>query len=140
VKLFFGKTLVGEEAEWIGELLRVHIPAGANPKLWVLHYLAIGSPIDVVAFWVSLVTIIYCGRKKRYVEMFYILVFYLSLAFYIYRPFAWTRYVSILFPIQIMIADVLKNRPRLTAALLMVSVGACYYVQAGLFQGQMGEP
>jgi hypothetical protein len=140
VKVFFGKTLVGEEAEWIGELLRVHVPPGANAKLWVLHYLAIGSPMDVAAFWMSMATIIYCGVKKRHAEMFYILVFYLSLAFFIYRPFAWSRYVSVLFPIQIMVADAVKGRPRLAAALLMMSVGASYYVQVALFEGRIGEP
>jgi hypothetical protein len=96
--------------------------------------------MDVVAFWISLATIVYCGVKKRYAEMLYILVFYLSLAFFIYRPFAWTRYVSVLLPIQIMVADAVKGRPRLAAALLMVSIGASYYVQVALFQGRIGEP
>ena len=126
---------------WIADLLVNHVPPGANPKLWVLGYLSF-SPLllEVISFWVSLLAIGYCAVQKRYVEMFYIGGFYLSLAFYIYRPFAWTRYVSVLFPIQIMIADWLRSRPRLMAAFLMVSVGTSYFVQRKLFQGHMGEP
>jgi len=72
--------------------------------------------------------------------MFYIALFNLSLVFYLYRPFAWTRYVSVLFPIYIMVADWVRNKPRLAAVILLASAGTCYYVQRTLFQGQMGEP
>lgn len=138
---FLGTTAVASNADWISDLLVNHVPQGANPKLWVLKYLAF-SPryLEVIAFWISLTAVAYCAVKKRYVEMFYIGGFYLSLAFYLYRPFAWTRYVSVLFPIQIMLADWLRDRPRLAAATLIVSAGTCYYVQRELFVGRMGEP
>ncbi|HSH38371.1 MAG TPA: hypothetical protein VK993_06270 [Chthoniobacterales bacterium] len=136
-----GTTAVASNADWISDLLVNHVPEGANPKLWVLKYLAF-SPryLEVIAFWMSLLTVGYCAVRKRYVEMFYIGGFYLSLAFYLYRPFAWTRYVSVLFPIQIMLADWLRAKPRLAAAMLVVSAGTCYFIQRELFQGRMGEP
>ena len=138
---FLGTTAVASNADWISDLLINHVPPGRNPKLWVLEYLAF-SPrlLEVIAFWLSIATIVYCALKKRYVEMFYIAGFYLSLAFYLYRPFAWTRYVSVLFPIQIMLADFLRTRPRLATAMLIVSTGTCYFFQRKLFAGQMGEP
>ncbi len=56
--------------------------------------------------------------------MFYIDLFNLSLLVYLYRPFPWTRYVSVLFPIQIMVADWVKDSPRLAAAVVMGAVGS----------------
>lgn len=136
-----GTTAVASNTDWISDLLVNHVPQGANPKLWVLRYLAFSPRIfEVVAFWASMLAILYCARKKRYLEMFYIGTFNLSLVFYLYRPFAWTRYVSVLFPIYIMLADWLQTKPRLTTALLLMSTGTCYFVQRKLFMGQMGEP
>jgi hypothetical protein len=140
LRVVAGRTMIGEEAEWINELLRVHIPPGMNPKLWVLHYLTIGSPIDVVAFGISIIGIIYCFARRRDAEALYILIFYATLAFYIYRPFAWTRYVSVLFPLQLMVGRLLANRPRTTAATIAACAASACYIQLRLFQNQLGEP
>ena len=136
-----GTTAIASNTDWIADLLTNHVPRGANARLWVFQYLAFSPRIlEVIAFWISVAAIVYCALKKRYAEMFYIAVFNLSLVFYLYRPFGWTRYVSVLFPIYIMVADWVRNKPRLAAAILLASAGTCYYVQRTLFQGQMGEP
>ena len=47
VKLFFGKTLVGEEAEWIGELLRAkreQIQSYGSCTIWPSVHLSMSSP------------------------------------------------------------------------------------------------
>lgn len=138
---FLGTTAVGSNADWISDLLTHHVPPGADAKLWVFKYLAFSPRVlEVIAFWLSMLGIAYCGYRKRYAEMFYIGAFNLSLVFYLYRPFAWTRYVSVLFPVQIMIADFLRDKPRVATALLIASAASCYWVQRALFQGQMGEP
>ena len=136
-----GTTAVASNTDWISDLLINHVPKGANPKLWVLQYVAFSARIlEVAAFWLSMAAIAYCAWKKRYAEMFYIAAFNLSLAFYLYRPFAWTRYVSVLFPIYIMVADWLRAKPRLTCAVLITCTATCYFFQRKLFMGQMGEP
>jgi hypothetical protein len=135
-----GTNSVAAGHEWVRELVANHVPPGTNPKLWVLQYVSFSWHAEPIAFWVSIVAIGYCGWKRRYAEMFYIVAFYLSLAVYIYRPFPWTRYVSVLFPIQLMIADVLKNKPRLTCAVLMISAATCCYIQRDLFRDYYGEP
>jgi hypothetical protein len=136
-----GTDAVASNTDWISDLLTNHVPQGANAKLWVFKYLAF-SPrlLEVIAFWSSMLAIAYCGWRRRYLAMFYIAAFNFSLCVYLYRPFAWTRYVSVLFPIQIMLADVLRNKPRLMAAVLIASAGTSYMVQRKLFQGLMGEP
>jgi hypothetical protein len=137
----FGTTAVTSNAGWLEDLLANHIPVGANPYLWVLRYLTFSDRfLELGAFWISMVAALYCLLKRRYAELFYIAAFNLSLAFYLYRPFGWTRYVSVFFPIQIMLADWLKNRPRLTAVVLTASVGMCYFIQRELFAGRLGEP
>ncbi len=140
VKIGLGTTLVGQESDWVNELIEHHVPAGVNPRLWVLHYLAIGSPIDAIAFWTSFAGIIYCLVRRRWVEGLYISIFYASLAFYIYRPFAWTRYVSVLFPLQFMIAHGLRGRERWTLIVLVLCVVYTYSLQFALFQLGISEP
>ena len=136
-----GTDAIVSNADWVSDLLTNHVPKGANAKLWVFTYLAFSPRVlEVTAFWFSILAAAYCAWKKRYAEMFYIAAFNLSLCVYLYRPFAWTRYVSVLFPIQIMLADLTKNKPRLAAAILIASAGTSYFVQRNLFQGLMGEP
>ena len=136
-----GTDAVASNANWISDLLTNHVPKHSNPKLWVVEYLAASPHVfEVMAFWLSILAAGYCALKKRYLEAFYIAAFNCSLVFYLYRPFAWTRYVSVLFPVQIMAAAWLKNRPRLATALLLASVGSCYFVQRRLLMGQLGEP
>lgn len=138
VMLDTSATQVG--AEWVHELIATHVPHGGNPTLWVLKYLSFSWHIEIIAFWISLVAIVYCGFKKRYAEMFYMSAFNVSLLFYLYRPFGWTRYVSVFFPIYIMFADWLKTKPRLACAVVMSCAAACCYMQIELFLGHIGEP
>ena len=135
-----GTSSVAAGADWARELVSNHVPPGMNPKLWVLQYVAFSWNVEMFAFWGSVAAMVYCAVKKRYAELFYIAMFNLSMAFYLYRPFPWTRYVSVLFPIQIMVAHGLKGRPRLTCVLIVLSVAACCYLQKDLFLGRRGEP
>jgi hypothetical protein len=128
-------------ASWIDDLMKNHVPPGENAKWWVFKYLSF-SPryAEVITFWASVAAILYTLWRRRYAEMFYIAAFNLSLVVYLYRPFPWTRYASVLFPVQIMIADWLKDKPRLAAAVVTVSAGSCYLVQRKLFGNVFGEP
>jgi len=136
-----GTTVARENGPWAQGLVTSMVPQGMNANLWVLNYLAFSTHwVEVVAFWAGVSALVYCAVKKRYAEMFYIAFFYFSLAIYLYRPFPWSRLVSVLFPLYILVADLLRERPRLTAVVLLVSVGFCYFVQIELFQGRMGEP
>jgi hypothetical protein len=121
---------------WTEEFM--HLP---NPHLAIFQQLAYaGRPIDIAAFWIAVPTAVYCAVRKRYLEMFYIVLFYLSLAVFLYRPYPWSRYVSVLFPIQVMFADFLKNKPKLALGLIAASIVYTYRLQIQLFQGHIGEP
>ena len=135
-----GTSSVAAGADWVKELVTNHVPPGMNPKLWVLQYVAFSTNVEMLAFWGSVAAMVYCAVKKRYAELFYVAMFNLSMAFYVYRPFPWTRYVSVLFPLQIMAADWLKNKPRLTCALLIIAAVVSCYLQRELFLGKRGEP
>lgn len=137
---FWGTSSNQALAEWFRDLIENHVPPGVNPKLWVFSYLAFSWRAETVAFWVSIVAAVICGWKKRYVEMFYIAAFNCSLLVNLYRPFPWTRYVSVLFPIQLVVAGWLRDRPRLTCTVLMICAAISCYMQMQLFLGRFGEP
>lgn len=136
-----GTTAFREAAPWIDSLVEGSVPAGHSAYVWVLKYLALnGRWMEVLPFWAAVAAMGYCLAKRRLLEFLYIAIFYVSLAFYIYRPFPWSRYVSVLFPVQIMAADFLKDKPRLTAVLLVVTLITCYHIHIELFEARIGEP
>jgi hypothetical protein len=117
------------------------IAAAPNPHSSLLRYLAYaGRWSEVLPFWLSVAAIIYCAMRKLYAEMFYLLMFYCSLGYLFYRPYSWSRYVSIFFPMQIMVADWLKGRPRLAMAVVAICIVFSYRLQSDLFQARIGEP
>lgn len=126
--------------KWTADLLSYHIPAGTNPQWWSFKYLFISMHKECIYTWFSIIGAIYLGIRKRYLEMFYILLFYFSLAFYIYRPFAFSRYVAAFFPCFLIIAEILRNRPRLQITVLSSFIVISYYFQIRLFLGFLGEP
>ena len=136
-----GTTVMEQNSPWAQELNATWIHGAMNVKLWVLQYLAFSSHwLEVTAFWAGLGALVYCWKTGRGTEMFYISFLYLSLSVYVYRPFPWSRIVSVLFPVQILAAALLRGKPRLTAFVLVVAVLAGGYVQLQLFGGHLGEP
>lgn len=135
-----GTGVLQSNAEWTAELIKVHIPPGVAPRWWVLGYLTCGPHWEVLAFWVGVAAAGYCYAKRRYGELFYILLFYFSVAIYTYRPFPWSRFVSVLFPIYFMAADWVKRKPRLAMCLVALSCVITLYVQIELFAEHVGEP
>jgi hypothetical protein len=136
-----GTNAFKELAPWVDSLVEGSVPPGHSPYVWVLKYLCFnGRWIDVIPFWVAVAAMVYCAIKRRPLELLYIAFFYLSLAIHIYRPFPWSRYVSVLFPVQIMAADFLKNRPRAAAVALGLAIMHSYKIQIELFRLESGEP
>lgn len=136
-----GTSAMREIAPWINDLVTGSVPPGQSPHVWVLRYLSWeGRWIDVLPFWVGVAGMVYCAIKRRPLEFFYIALFYLSLAVHIYRPFPWSRYVSVLFPVQIMLADLFRERPRALAVLVALSIIHSYRIQIELFAARAGEP
>lgn len=140
VLLKIGTTTAQSNADWKQELINVHIRSDEDPRLWVLRYLAYGPHWEVIAFWAGIATAIYCYCKRRYAEAFYVCLFYASMAVYVYRPFPWSRFISVLFPMYIMVADLLKGKPRLATFFIAGVVGMAIYVQIRLFSELVGEP
>ena len=135
-----GTTTAQANADWKQELINIHIRSEEDPRLWVLRYLSYGPHWEVIAFWAGIAAAIYCLVRKRYAEMFYVCLFYASMAVYVYRPFPFSRFISVLFPIYIMAGDFLKTKPRL-ATLFIAAMFACsLYVQIRLFSEYVGEP
>ena len=66
--------------------------------------------------------------------------FILSFAFYLYRPFPFSRYTSTLFPLALMVADATKRVPGLQAFTLCIAVVLSHYYEVLLFTDHIGEP
>lgn len=138
---FLGTTVMEQNSPWAQELNTTWIHGAMNVKVWILQYLAFSSHwLEVFAFWSGLAALVYCWKTERWTEMFYICFLYLSLSVYVYRPFPWSRIVSILFPVQMLAAALLRGKPRLTAFILIIAVLVGGYIQLQLFGGHLGEP
>ena len=132
---------VAEQAYWQQELL-AQIPAGENAKLWVLRYIALppGNHNEFVYFWGLVIAAIYCWRRRMQVEAVFIVVFLLSFALYLYRPFPFSRFASTFFPLALMIADATRKVPALQALVITVAVAVSHHYEVMLFSGRFGEP
>jgi hypothetical protein len=127
-------------AGWQEELLRVHVPPGANPKLWVLRYLALPGNKEALFFWASVGCIAWCWVKRLRVEALYIAFFLLWHALYLYRPFPFSRYTSVLFPLTLMVAHALRRWPAVQALAVAFSVVLAHHHEVLLFTDRLGEP
>ncbi len=132
--------IVTATAGWQQELLTNHVPAGANAKLWVLRYLTLPGHKEFVFFWAAVAAGAWCWRRRLHVEAGFIALFLLSHLVYLYRPFPFTRYVSVLFPLALMAADLLKRSPPLQALAVALALALSTRTQALLFLQRMGEP
>lgn len=116
------------------------MPAGVNAKLWVLEYVALPGHPEWLYFWAAAAALVWAWKRGQRVEALFIAAFLASHAVYLYRPFPFTRYVSVLLPLALMVADALKQMPRLqtfvVAAALVLSVRS----EALLFLNRWGEP
>lgn len=135
-----GTDPVTATAGWQQELVKNHVPAGMNPKLWVLEYLALPGHKEPVFFWATLAAAVYCWVRRLRVEALFIAVFLLSFAVYLYRPFPFSRYTSVLFPLALMAADALKRAPILQAFAVASAAALAQYYQVLLFTMRIGEP
>lgn len=143
--MFLAKALTGQsifdaQMPWLANLLLYHIPAGENPILWVLKYIALPGHKEWIYFWFSIITIVYCWIKKRHLEALYIAVFLGSFFFRLYRPFPFSRFVSVLFPISIMYAEWFKHQFKWQLASLFACIIISHTYILCLYLGIMGEP
>lgn len=127
---------------WQLDLLQNQVPAGENPKLWVLRFVALppGNHNEFVFFWAAIVAAGFCLRQRLRVEAAFIAFFLLSFAFYLYRPFPFTRYVSALFPLALMVAYAVRRSPALQAGVLGIAVSFSHFYETMLFSDRFGEP
>ncbi len=139
---FAGTDPVAATAGWQQELLEHHVPAGANPKLWVLRFIALppGNHSEFVFFWGLIAAIAWCWHQRLHVEAAFIGVFLLSFAVYLYRPFPFTRYASVLFPLALMVAHATRRVPALQALALGLAVALSHHFEVMLFSNRFGEP
>ncbi|MCP3140483.1 hypothetical protein [Pyxidicoccus xibeiensis] len=135
-----GTDPVAATAGWQEELLTVHVPPGANPKLWVLRYLMLPGKKEALFFWASVAAAGYCWVRRLRVEALYIVFFLLSHAVYLYRPFPFSRYTSVLFPLTLMVADALRRWPSMQAVALALAVAVSHHHEVILYMNRGGEP
>ncbi len=67
-------------------------------------------------------------------------LFVLSFAFYLYRPFPFSRYASTLYPLALMVAAATKRVPVLQAFTLTIAVVLSHYYEVLMFSDRIGEP
>lgn len=136
-----GTSIARENRPWAEELAAVSVQTGQNVRIWVLHYLAFSSHwTEVIAFWAGIAALVWCVMRRCYPEALYIFLFYSSLAIYVYRPFPWSRLVSVLFPLHLLVADLLRNKPRLAAVTVACVAVLAAYMEIQLFFSRIGEP
>ncbi|MDP1829912.1 MAG: mannosyltransferase family protein [Archangium sp.] len=133
---------VAATLDWQIDLLQHHVPHGDNPKLWVLRFIALppGNHNEFVFFWGLVVAVGYCWRRKLLLEAALIAIFLLSFAAYLYRPFPFTRYASVLFPLALMVADATRKVPALQALAVSIGVALSHHYEVMLFSDRFGEP
>jgi hypothetical protein len=133
---------VAATIEWQRDLLQNHVPSGENAKLWVLKFVALppGNHNEFVFFWALVITAAICWRLRLEVEALYIVAFLLSFAFYLYRPFPFTRYASVMFPLALMAASATRRRPALQVLALGLCVALSHHYEVMLFSDRFGEP
>lgn len=137
---YFGQTPDQAADGWARDLLLHHVPQGVSARLWVLEYLAYkGPPGTVLLFYATLISILLLIQKKLYVEATYLLAFFVSFAFYLYRPFPFPRYVSVFFPSVFVVVSLFRPGWLLG---LSVTLSVIYseFMHAVLFSGWAGEP
>lgn len=107
----------------------------------VLLYLAFeGRWTEVVFFWFSLGALAVLYRLGMHLEFLYLAFFHLSFLLHVYRPFAYSRYLSAFFPVVVVGVALLETFPRAKPFYLAgIYFLSCYY-QFGLFSGLEGEP
>jgi hypothetical protein len=135
-------TPVAATLDWQLDLLKNHVPPGDNAKLWVLRFIALppGNHNEFVFFWGLVVGAVFCWRQRMQVEAGFIAVFLLSFALYLYRPFPFTRYASVMFPLALMVASATRKQPALQALVLGLCVALSHHYEVMLFSDRFGEP
>lgn len=131
---------VAATAFWQEELLRVHVPPGASPRLWVLAYLALPGHPQWLFFWAAVAAGVWCWRAGLRLEALYVAAFLASHALYLYRPFPFTRYVSVLYPVTLAAACALRRPGPLPAVAVAVAAVLSAHTTALLFLHRIGEP
>jgi len=138
---FVGRTdAVAATGEWQAELIRNHVPPGQAPRLWVLRYLMLPGHKEFLFFWAAVLAGAWSWRRGLRLEAAYVAVFLASFALYLYRPFPFSRYVSVLYPVALMVAHALRRSPALQALALTAGLLAATHTQALLFLHRVGEP
>ena len=125
---------------WQAELLRHHVPEGDSPIGWVLEYLFLPGHKEWLFAWAAVVAGAWCWTQGLRREALYVAFFLGSHLVYLYRPFPFTRYVSVLFPVALAVTAWLR---RTTGLQFLVAGAALLFSlqhQARLFLMQMGEP
>ncbi|MBM4380271.1 MAG: hypothetical protein FJ086_13400, partial [Deltaproteobacteria bacterium] len=125
---------------WQAELLRHHVPVGDSPKGWVLEYLFLPGHKEWLFAWTAVAAGAWCWGQGMRREALYVAIFLGSHLVYLYRPFPFTRYVSVLFPVTLAVAAWLRRAPGLQPLAAGAALLFSLQHQARLFLMQMGEP
>lgn len=134
-------NMFAAQQPWIAELITNHgISPEENPKVWVIKYLFFSQKKEALFNWICIGFIAILGVKKRSPEFLYAAILYTSLVVHTYRPFPWTRFLSTLFPLYLVGAELLLNNPKLRHLTLVASAIISIYYQTSLFLNKIGEP
>ena len=127
--------------EWRDALIQNHVTPGMNPKLWVLQYLTWTGPGNTrLIFYLTVMGAILLYRRKMHVEFVYVALFLGSFAISLYRPFPFTRFVSVLFPLVFVYASYINKNNYVRLFVVFVSIVYSEFMQIFLFKGWFGEP
>lgn len=135
-----GTTALQETLGWQQELIAKHVPADANPTLWVLKYLALPGHKEFVFFWGAIAVSAWWIRRGMVVEGAFVLLFLASHLLYLYRPFPFTRYLSAAFPLAAAAAYACRRSPLAQVGVVSAALVLSHRYAVLLFSNRMGEP
>ncbi len=127
-----------EAAGGFADELRRAVPTGWSPRVWVaVELLSNWRSAPLVLATLAAVPILLW--RRRVVEGLFVAAFLASFLVYLYRPYPYTRYLSVLYPVVLLYVGAVRSRLVLLVAVLLCVVYS-EYRQLILFSGWAGEP
>lgn len=136
-----GQSPFAAVSPWSDSLVGTHIQDGTEPHLWVFQYLVWNGPgSDRLWFLVLIAGTLYLWWKGERVGALFLTLFLLSFLVHVYRPFAFSRYMSALAPVYLLFDLWIGRYPILRMLVLPAALAYSIHTQLLLFSGLFGEP
>lgn len=140
LRIAHGIDAAAAQKPWVDELVRMHVPPGVEPRVWVAARLLLLAVPYPLAVWGAIAYVVHAARRKRYLDVGWLGSYLASFAVHVYRPFSVPRVLSTFFCLTNWLALALRRRPRLALLIVLVFAIVSIREQGRLFSMHGGEP